>query len=112
LRRSPASLAQTFLTIDHLSKGRAILGIGAGIGANILPYGIQWSKPVSQFEEALETTKIHSIAGLLPPDSSIMAIRPFRSPHHTISDAALVGGGQIPRPGEISLAHFGVLFFR
>jgi len=58
LRRTPASLAQTFLTIDHLSKGRAILGIGAGIAANILPYGIQWSKPVSQFEEAIEIIRL------------------------------------------------------
>ena len=62
------------------------------------------------FEQALETTKIHSVAGLLPPDTAIVSTRPFRSPHHTISDSALVGGGTIPRPGEISLAHHGVLF--
>ncbi len=66
--------------------------------------------PPMTFEEALETTKIHSVAGLLPPDTAIVAVRPFRSPHHTISDSALVGGGMVPRPGEISMAHHGVLF--
>jgi len=58
----------------------------------------------------LETTKIHSVAGMLPSNSSLIYQRPFRAPHHTISDVALVGGGTIPKPGEISLAHNGVLF--
>ena len=62
------------------------------------------------FEEALEVTSIHSVAGLLPPGSGLVDDRPFRAPHHTISNAALIGGGSQPRPGEVSLAHHGVLF--
>jgi magnesium chelatase family protein len=66
--------------------------------------------PTLSFEEALECTSIHSVAGLVPPGAGLLTRRPFRAPHHTISDVALVGGGSIPRPGEISLAHHGVLF--
>jgi magnesium chelatase family protein len=62
------------------------------------------------FDEALETTRIHSVAGILKDGQPLLATRSFRSPHHTISDVALIGGGQIPKPGEVSLAHNGVLF--
>lgn len=66
--------------------------------------------PDLSFEEALEITKIHSIAGILPANTPLITTRPFRAPHHTISGVSLVGGGRIPKPGEISLAHYGVLF--
>jgi magnesium chelatase family protein len=66
--------------------------------------------PNMTVNEALATTKIHSVAGVLPPGAALVATRPFRSPHHTISDAGLIGGGPHPRPGEVSLAHNGVLF--
>ena len=66
--------------------------------------------PDLTFEESLEVTKIHSISGLLSKDTSIILTRPFRSPHHTITVNSLIGGGRIPKPGEISLAHYGVLF--
>ena len=66
--------------------------------------------PDMSIEEALETTKIHSVAGRLSADNPMVATRPFRSPHHTVSYAGLIGGGAIPKPGEVSLSHHGVLF--
>ncbi|MGA2384557.1 MAG: YifB family Mg chelatase-like AAA ATPase [Gemmatimonadales bacterium] len=88
-----------------------ILMIGPpGGGKTMLARRLPTILPELSLAEALETTKIHSVAGLLAPGESLIATRPFRSPHHTISDAGLIGGGSYPRPGEVSLAHNGVLF--
>ena len=81
-----------------------------GAGKTMLAKRFPTILPPLNLSEALETTKIHSVVGLLPTDCSLLHERPFRNPHHTISDVALVGGGSYPRPGEISLAHNGVLF--
>jgi magnesium chelatase family protein len=81
-----------------------------GSGKTMIAKRLPTILPDMSFEEALEVTKIHSIAGLVPQNMPLITTRPFRSPHHTISNASLVGGGKIPKPGEISLAHFGVLF--
>lgn len=81
-----------------------------GSGKTMLAQRIPSILPPLNLHEALETTKIHSVAGLMSPNDSLISVRPFRAPHHTISDVALVGGGTYPQPGEISLAHHGVLF--
>lgn len=91
--------------------GHNVILIGPpGSGKTMLAKRLPSILPPLNLHEALETTKIHSVAGRMHKDTSLISIRPFRSPHHTISDVALVGGGQNPQPGEISLAHNGVLF--
>ncbi len=81
-----------------------------GAGKTMMARRMTGILPAMTYEEKLEATKIYSIAGELPPDCPTITARPFRSPHHTISAAALIGGGGSPKPGEISLAHYGVLF--
>jgi len=93
------------------SDGHNVLMTGPpGAGKTLMARSLPSILPSMTIEEALDVTKIYSVSGLLPPETPLIRHRPFRAPHHTISHAGLVGGGQWPRPGEISLAHHGVLF--
>ncbi len=91
--------------------GHNVLMVGSpGAGKTLLARSMPSILPRMTIDEALEVTKIYSVAGMLPPEQPLIRHRPFRAPHHTISHAGLVGGGHFPRPGEISMAHCGVLF--
>jgi magnesium chelatase family protein len=91
--------------------GHNVLMVGPpGAGKTMMARRVAGILPAMSFEEALEVTAVHSVAGLVPAGAGLLGVRPFRAPHHTVSDAALVGGGSHPRPGEVSLAHHGVLF--
>jgi magnesium chelatase family protein len=103
-------LARRALEIASAGAHNLLLIGPPGAGKTMMARRVAGILPPFTFDEALEATAVHSVAGLLPAGAGLLATRPFRAPHHTISDAALVGGGSQPRPGEVSLAHHGVLF--
>ncbi len=122
LLSEPLSYSEDYSEVKGQAHAKRALEIAAAGGHNILMVGPPGSGktmlakrfpsilPRMHFEESLEVTQVHSVVGLLPESEPLLRTRPFRSPHHTISDAGLIGGGQVPRPGEVSLAHNGVLF--
>ena len=104
------ALAKRALEVAAAGGHNALLIGPPGSGKTMMARRLAGVLPPMTFEEALESSCIHSVAGLLPSGAGLLASRPFRAPHHTISQAALVGGGAQPRPGEISLSHLGILF--
>jgi magnesium chelatase family protein len=103
-------LAKRVLEVAAAGGHNVLFAGPPGAGKTMMARRLPGILPPLTLDEALETTSIHSVAGLLPPGTGLLGVRPFRAPHHTISEVALVGGGANPRPGEISLAHNGVLF--